>query len=82
MLIKKSQTNTDLALIWLSQELQTAAERGYVLELSEIWTTYCDIAACSNVLIPTSFQTQRSMLKMKLVPLVGDVMQFVPSLNV
>ena len=78
---EKVSDGNDLALVWLSQELRIAAEKGHVFELSEIWKRYCDIARTSNISIPASFDSRRSTFKDKLIFYVGDVMQFIPSLR-
>ena len=36
-------------MYWLIEELKCAAGQGYVLELSEVWKRYCDLAEKSGM---------------------------------
>ena len=55
--------NTDLAMVWLLNELQYSADQGHVLELSSVWDRYCALTRKAHVTIPESFISRRSTFK-------------------
>ena len=59
---------------WLAEELKTSAE--HILELLEVWNTYCELAELAGMEVPQSFASRRATLKEKL-QLVLNVYDFV-----
>jgi len=53
--------NTDLAMVWLLNELQYSADQGHVMELSSVWD--CALTREAHVTIPGSFISRRSTFK-------------------
>jgi hypothetical protein len=43
---------TDLAMQWLIDELEYAAEQAHVLEFSEVWLRYCDLVDNAGIDVP------------------------------
>ena len=41
---KRGSANTDLAMIWLCQELHQAADKGHVIVLDDVWERYKELA--------------------------------------
>ncbi len=78
---KKEAKNTDIALIFLCKELQYAAENEQVLQLSDVWQRYQDIALETETTIPQSFLSRRTLFKEKLVERVGSLFEFVQPLE-
>ncbi len=69
----------DLAMQWLVEELKTSAKQGHILELSEVWNRYCELAELAGTEVPQSFVSRRATFKEKLQSLldVYDVYDFV-----
>ena len=51
---RKAAKDTDLAMVWLCQELENAAEKGHVIKMSDAWSRYTFLAEKAGVKIPTS----------------------------
>ena len=56
----------DLAMQWLIEELKNSAEQGHILELSEVWNRYCELAEQAGTEVPHSFVSRRATFKKKL----------------
>ena len=78
---KKESVNTDIAFIFLCNELQYAAEKEQVLQLSDVWQRYQDIAAETETSIPHSFFSRRTSFKEKFVERFGSLFEFVQPLE-
>lgn len=74
---KEQCKNIDLAMQWLIQELNQAAKKAHVLELSEVWKRYRDLAETAGLQIPQSFISRRASFKEKLAREVADVYDFI-----
>ena len=66
----------DVAMQWLVEELKTSAKQGHILELSEVWNRYCELAELAGTEVPQSFVSRRAAFKEKLQSLL-DVYDFV-----
>ena len=55
----------DLAMIWLCEELEYAADKGYVIKLNYAWNRYMVLAERAEIEIPRSFISGRSTFKDK-----------------
>ena len=55
--------STDLAMVWLSQELRQSAEKGHVLELSSVLERYKELANETDIIIPSSFLSRTATFK-------------------
>ena len=56
----------DIAMQWLLEELKTSAEQGHILEQSEVWKRYCELAELAGTGLPQSFVSRRASFKEKL----------------
>ena len=63
-------------MTWLCKELEEIANRGHMLELTEVWKRYCTLIENTSQDIPPSFISRRSSFKDKLNCLVGEVFEF------
>ena len=61
-----SITKCDLAIQWLIEELKNSADQGHILELSEVWNRYCELAEQAGTEVPHSFVSRRATFKEKL----------------
>ena len=61
-----SITKCDLAIQWLIEELKNSADQGHILELSEVWNRYCELAELAGTEVPHSFVSRRATFKEKL----------------
>ena len=78
----KLQTKeSDLAMIWLCEELEYAADKGYVIKLNDAWNRYVALAERAEIEIPRSFISRRSTFKDKLLLRLGNVMDCVQPLE-
>ena len=68
-------------MIFLSNELHYAADKKQVLQLSDTWQRYIDLAKETSTDIPPSFLSRRTTFKEKLQYRVGDVFEFVQPLQ-
>ena len=59
---KSSLNNSDVALLWLSQELEHSASHADILE--HIWERYCTITKEADITIQPSFISLRNTLKL------------------
>ena len=64
---KEKSKNTDIALIFLCSKLRYAAKSNQILQLSDVWTRYMELAEETNIEIPQSFISRRSSFKEKLM---------------
>jgi hypothetical protein len=79
---KKESENTDIAFIsLLCNELQYAAEKEQVLQLSDVWQRYQNIATETETSIPQSFFSRRTSFEEKLVERLGSLFEFVQPLE-
>lgn len=62
----ESSEKTDLAMEWLASEIRESAKKGHVLQLSEVWNRYCELAQKAKVEVPASFRSRRATFKEKL----------------
>ena len=74
---KEESKNTDIALIFLCSELRYAAKSNQILQLSDVWTRYTELAEETNIENLQSFISRRTSFKEKLMQRVGDLFQFV-----
>ena len=78
--IKKAedaQQDSDLAMIWITQELEYSADRGHVLDLKTVWARYQELAKAADFTIPSSYYTRLATFKEKLLSLVSNFYEFV-----
>ena len=78
---EECQTTEDIAMIFLCSELHYAAEHNRVLQLSDVWVRYNELAQETNTQIPQSFISRRTSFKEKLMKKVGDSFKFVQPLT-
>ena len=78
---KKVIRKSDLAMVWLCQELWKAFAEGHIVLLSDVWQCYLNLASESNTAVPQSFHTRQSTFKMKLISEVGDIFTFYHQLD-
>ena len=62
---------------WLVREINICAKKGHVLQLSDVWTRYCQLAEKANVEVPASFQSRRATFKEKLHVYAQDTYDFI-----
>ena len=74
---KQSSEKTDLAMEWLTNEINKSASSGHVLELSEVWNRYCELAQKADIDVPASYVSRRSTFKEKVEACAKDVYDFV-----
>ena len=57
---KENSQHTDIAIIWICNELQYSADHGHILELREVWNQYRTMVKESNldIPVPPSFASQ------------------------
>lgn len=78
---KQESANTDLAMIWLCQELHQSAEKGHVILLDDVWERYKELAEESSTMIQPSYQSRRATFKEKLQSGLGDIFNFFQPLD-
>jgi len=66
----------DLAMQWLVEELETSATQGHIIELSEVWNRYCELAELAGTGVPQSYLSRHATFKEKLQSLL-DAYDFV-----
>jgi hypothetical protein len=76
---KTATKETDLAMVWLCQELEYSADKGNVIKMSDAWNRYTFLAEKACVNIPASFVSRRATFRDKLMQIVGDVVECVQS---
>lgn len=64
---KLETKESDLAMIWLCEELEYAVDKGYVIKLNEARNRYMILAERAEIEIPRSFISRRSTFKDKLL---------------
>lgn len=69
---KESSAQTDVAMEWLIMEIKEAAAKAHVIQLSEVWKRYYDLAKKTEVEIPPSFISRTCTFKEKLQPCISD----------
>lgn len=74
---KESSEKTDLAMEWLVKEIRQSAKKGHVLQLSEVWNRYCELAEKANVEVPASFRSRGATFKEKLQLYAQDSYDFI-----
>lgn len=78
---KSEMKDNELALVWLSGELEYAADKGHVIKLNDAWDRYTTLAEKVDITIPSSFISRRATFKDKLMHMVGDIIECVQSLE-
>ena len=78
---KKETKESDLAMIWLCEELEYAAHAGYVIKLNDAWDRYKALAEKAQIEVPRSFISRRSTFKDKLLLSLGNLMDCVQPLE-
>jgi hypothetical protein len=73
--------SADLALVWLSKELEYAADKGHVIKLDDAWDRYTVLAEKAGITLPPSFVSRRATFNDKPMHMVGDIMECVQSLE-
>ena len=73
--------DNDLALIWLSKEIEHAADKGCVIKVEDAWDRYIVLAEDAGITIPSSFFSRPATFKEKLTSIVGHIMECVKSLE-
>ena len=76
---KMATKDTDLAMVWLYQELEYSADKGNVIKVNDAWNRYTFLAKKAGVNIPASFVSRRATFRDKLMEIVGDVVECVQS---
>lgn len=64
---KDSSENIGLAMEWLVSEMKESAKKGHVLQLSEVWNRYCELALKTNIEVQASFRSRGATFKEKLL---------------
>jgi len=77
---KLETKESDLAMIWLCEELEYAADKGYI-KLNDAWNRYMILAERAEIEIPRSFISRRSTFKDKLLLRLGNAMDCVQPLE-
>ena len=73
--------DSDLAMIWLCEELEYAADKGYVIKCNDAWNRCMALAEKAEIEIPRSFISRRSTFKDKLLLRLKNVMDCVQPLE-
>ena len=74
---ERTTTNTDIAMIFLTKELQYASNKCQIINLSDVWDRYCTIALETSTEIPSSYTSRRATSKEALQKKTHSVYQFV-----
>ena len=74
--VQASDSTSNLSFLELCHELHISAVIGHVLQLSDVWDRYLDLAEGCNDSIPQSFTTRRSTFKEKLASSICNIYQF------
>ena len=77
--VKTEIASSDLAMVWLTQELRHATEKGIMYQLTEVWNRYTAPAEEAGCEIPQCFISRRSTFEEKLQSHLQDVYEFVSS---
>ena len=72
----QASDTSNLSFLELCHELHISADKGHVLQLSDVWDRYLDLAEGCNDSIPQSFTTRRSTFKEKLESSMCNIYQF------
>ena len=57
--MKLETKESDLGMIWLCEELEYAADKGYVIILNDAWTRFMVRAERAEIELPRSFISRR-----------------------
>lgn len=68
---------TDMAMVCLSNELKHCAEKGSILELSRVWTSYCFLSNDASGEVPRSLASRMSTFKEKHILLLDGAYKFI-----
>ena len=74
--------SADLAVIWLVQELRRHAIQGHLLDLSEVFSRYKELASEIDIEVPSSYFSRLATFKETLCKFIGGVYDFVVLRNV
>ena len=74
---KQNSDKTDLAMEWLINEIRKSANKRHVIQLSEVWNRYCELAIQADVEVPASFKSRRGTFKEKRKNYVQESYDFV-----
>lgn len=69
----RNQQGKDQLSPWLIVELKDSATKAQVLDLSEVWKYYCELAQKANEEVSLSFLSRRTTLKDKLQSKIADI---------
>ena len=78
---RQISAKSDIAMAWLCNELEQAAEYGKILHLDVVWERYLKLSAELSINIPQSFQSRRTTFKEKLQTQLGDSFLFYQPLD-
>ena len=78
---KSDNTNADIAMVFLIQELEYAATKSQIMQLSDIWDRYCILIEETCSTIPMSFHSRRSSFKENLQRKLKNLFQFISPLE-
>ena len=62
---------------WLINEIRKSANKRHVIQLSEVWNRYCELAIQADVEVPASFKSRRGTFKEKRKNYVQESYDFV-----
>lgn len=79
--VKLETRESDLAMIWLCDELEYAADKGHPIKLNDVWYRYMVPTERAEIEIPRSFIGRRSTVKDKLLLRLGNSMDCVQPLE-
>lgn len=72
----RESDNTDLAMVWLCQELHQSADKGHVIQMNDVWERYKELAEESSTIIQPSYYSRRATFKEKLQSQLGGLFTF------
>lgn len=78
---KEGAGKNDLAMEWLISEIRVCAKKGNVLQLSEVFNRYCELAEKANIEVPASFRGRRTTFKEKLELYAEESYDFITAPN-
>ena len=78
---KQDSDNTDIAMVWLCNELQQSAEKGHVILLNDVWERYKELAEELSTIIQPSYYSRRTTFTERLQSQLGDIFNFFQPLD-
>ena len=76
---KSEMKDNDLALVWLSKELEYVTDKGHVIGLDDAWERCTILAEKAGNTLPFSFISRRATFKDKPMHMVGDIIECMQS---